>query len=51
MVIDTSTPLAVIFGESESETFAGLLATSDTTLLSAVSWLEAGNVIKASTDG
>jgi len=47
MVIDTSALLAVIFNESEAETFAELLATSDTTLLSAVSWLEAGIVIEA----
>ena len=47
MVIDTSALLAVVFGESEAETFAELLATSETTLLSAVSWLEASIVIEA----
>jgi ribonuclease VapC len=47
MVIDTSALLAVIFDESEAETFAELLATSETTLLSAVSWLEAGIVVEA----
>ena len=50
MVINTSALLAVIFDESQAETFAELLATSDTTLLSAVSWLEAGIVIEVSTD-
>lgn len=47
MVIDTSALLAVVFDESEAATFAELLATSEATLLSAVSWLEAGIVIEA----
>jgi ribonuclease VapC len=47
MVVDTSALLAVIFEEAEAETFADILATSDATLCSAVSVLEAGIVIEA----
>lgn len=47
MVLDTSALLAVIFDEPEAGAFAELLATSDRTLLSAVSWLETGIVIEA----
>jgi ribonuclease VapC len=47
MVVDTSALLAVIFEEPESARFAELLATSETTLCSAVSALEAGIVIEA----
>lgn len=47
MVVDTSALLAVIFEEVEAEIFADILATSDATLCSAVSALEAGIVIEA----
>lgn len=47
MVIDTSALLAVVFDEPEAERFAELIAASGTTLLSSVSWLEAGIVIEA----
>lgn len=47
MVVDTSALLAVIFEEPECTLFAELLATSETTLCSAVSVLEAGIVIEA----
>ncbi len=47
MVVDTSALLAVIFEETEAGVFAGILATSENTLCSAVSLLEAGIVIEA----
>jgi len=47
MVVDTSAILAVAFEEPEAATFAELLATSNLTLISSVSWLEAGIVIEA----
>lgn len=47
MVVDTSAVLAVVFEEPESAVFAELLATSSLTLISAVSWLEAGIVVEA----
>lgn len=47
MVIDTSALLAIIFGEPEAEIFADMLATSEVTLCSAVSALEAGIVVEA----
>lgn len=51
MVLDTSALLAVILDEPEAGAFAELLATSEQTLLSAVSWLEAGIVIEARKGG
>lgn len=51
MVLDTSALLAVIFDEPEAGAFAELLATSEQTLFSAVSWLEAGIVIEARKGG
>lgn len=47
MVVDTSAVLAVVFEEPEAAAFAELLATSSLTLISAVSWLEAGIVVEA----
>ena len=47
MVVDTSALLAVIFEEAEAAVLAEILATSDNTLCSAVSVLEAGIVIEA----
>ena len=47
MVVDTSALLAIIFEEAEAAVFAEILATSENTLCSAVSVLEAGIVIEA----
>jgi ribonuclease VapC len=47
MVVDTSALLAVIFEEGEADSFADILATSEVTLCSAVSVLEASIVVEA----